>query len=151
MARNGRCPLGTGARGHVPTSSCDPVRRERTWPSGTTALPVEAWGPGAYSCSSYMLSTLAAFPKGSHPALVPWPRSCCCARSSGDGSADVSTDPAPALFPNEHAAKISIKLPETLRFPHRLPSRAGEGSQLTEVTMPFEGVLLGSQVVNHAL
>lgn len=55
------------------------------------------------------------------------------------------------MFSNEYTAKISIKLPETLNFLHRLHNRDGEGSQLTEVTMPFKGVVLGSQVVNRAL
>lgn len=34
------------------------------------------------------------------------------------------------LFSNEGAAKISIKLPETLKFPHSVRSKDGEGSQL---------------------
>lgn len=58
---------------------------------------------------------------------------------------------APALFSNEHAAKISIKLPETLKFPPRLHNRHGGGSQLMGVTMLSEGVFLGSQVVNRVL
>lgn len=55
------------------------------------------------------------------------------------------------MFANEYPAKISIKLPETLKFPHRLHNRDGGGSQLIEVTMLFKGVFLGSQVVNHVL
>lgn len=49
------------------------------------------------------------------------------------------------------SAKSSSKLPETLKFPHRPHNGAGEGSQLIKVTMLFEGVFLGSQVVNRVL
>lgn len=59
---------------------------------------------------------------------------------------------APALcFLSEHAAKTSIKLPETLGFPPRLHNGDREGSQLIEVTMLFEGVFLGLQLANRVL
>lgn len=55
------------------------------------------------------------------------------------------------MLSNKYAAKISIKLPETLKVPHRPHNRAGEGSQLIKVRMLFEGVFLRSQVVNRVL
>jgi hypothetical protein len=69
----------------------------------------------------------------------------------GGWFAEVSTEPAPAVYSSEHPAKISIKLPETLQCPHTLHNRDGEGSQLVEVTMLFKGVFLGSQVENCSL
>lgn len=69
----------------------------------------------------------------------------------GGGLAEGSTDPASFRLSNEYSAKISVKLPETLKVPHRPHNRAGEGSQLIKVTMLFKGVFLGSQVVNRVL
>lgn len=62
------------------------------------------------------------------------PKSRTLASGGGGWPAEVSTDPAPVQLFSKHPAKISIKLPEVLRCPHRRHNRDREGSQLVEVT-----------------
>lgn len=74
-------------------------------------------------------------------------KGCACRGASsglGEGTGlQVSTDPAPALLFSKHSARISIRLPETLRCPHRRHDRDGEGSQLVEVTALCQESVLG--------
>lgn len=162
----GRLSSGGGGRRCVPPSSSDPVRMGRAClahqnaGSWATAFPIKAWGKRAPGCRcSPTFLVLALWPGDRAAGRGPWelPRGCpiplwslasdgcccCCAGRSGQLQSrglvckSFHRPGSSFMFSNEYAAKISIKLPETLKFPHRRHNRDGEGSQLTEVTMLF--------------
>lgn len=97
-------------------------------PSHTCDLPHEGSSLRPLSTPNFQTVPTAGFP------IMIVPKSRTLASGGGGWPAEVSTDPAPVQLFSKHPAKISIKLPEVLRCPHRRHNRDREGSQLVEVT-----------------